>query len=1024
VIFTRYLSYKLPCLTLAFIIAFQINVTRSSAQSFSISPDIRFENFNAGHNFINNYVGNATIDQDGYLWTSSDGIYRFDGINFTRFTNYNNQHHGLKANYSDDLLSDKWGRLWVGNIAGLCYYDRNQNQFKYINSNGADPIKYAFAYCIVKDELWFVCNYGLCKINLRSLEVTRTSLENILDPIKTFPVDDNTLLISSREYYYIYNIPSNTFSRKTLIENNVVIRISDVVRKKDTLWIASNKGLWKTKTINESLQIVPGTVNMIIRSLVFHPADKFKNYLWLATDNGLQVFSTNSGLVTNIFLHDAADPYSIMANSITNLYTDKQENLWICTEKGISLFDYRNQAWKTRLLSFQDQIADDYIRSIKQDLYDSNMVWIASQKRGITLYNWAEKQPVKQINLMKAGTGKPSPDVMDMVQVSKNGWVFLKKNEVISWDALSGIKKSSGKINLPDTVLQSMQFYKLINAGKYGIYILSNRGMFVYHPENNQVENVLLREFKLQALSSYDMINGRYDGEHNIWIASRKGLVKYDILLKKADIYYNRKTTDTLRSNFLNDVIIGKGKIYCAYGEGIHIFDTASKTFESINIFDNIHNPACYTLMLEDGLIWINSNAGLIIFDPIKKTSRIFNIKSTSTPSYSVSSFAAIQKSIVIPFRDAYSYFDPALLLKSFPPSIPVIEDVFVNNLPYNYTIGNSLSLTHNQNNIRFAFTAFDFNNPEKIRFRYQLKGVNKAWIYATGERNANYIQLPPGQYTFVVQSGNEDGTWNDKVKSLQFNIVPAFWQTSIFKALVVIIIALLIVLFFKRRLEGIRKRAGLKQLMAETEMKALRAQMNPHFIFNCLATADGFILQNKKLEASEFLNKFSRLIRMVLENSQHSLIPVHAELAALKLYLQLEQVRHQDMFQYEFDIDEDIEADLVYIPPLLLQPYIENAILHGLRHKTTNDGFLKISLQLKNGHMECVVDDNGIGRVNAAQLNQHMQVSHHSMGLAVTLNRIESIEAIYNRKATVTIIDKPNHSGTLVKITLPVFKK
>jgi LytS/YehU family sensor histidine kinase len=273
------------------------------------------------------------------------------------------------------------------------------------------------------------------------------------------------------------------------------------------------------------------------------------------------------------------------------------------------------------------------------------------------------------------------------------------------------------------------------------------------------------------------------------------------------------------------------------------------------------------------------------------------------------------------------------------------------------------------------------------------------------------------------VQSGNEEGTWNTTAASMHFVINPAFWQTTWFKIAVALLVVTVAFFFIQRRIRSIRKESAMNQLMAETEMKALRAQMNPHFIFNCMATADGFILQNRKLEASEFLNKFSRLIRMVLENSQHSLVPVQKDLEALKIYIQLEQIRHQNKFVYCIDIDPELEQENICIPPLLLQPYVENAIIHGLRHKTDNDGALTVTAELNNDQLNFIIDDNGIGRDQSAVINQNRITSHQSMGMNVTSNRIETIQFIYKKKATVLITDKVNNSGTEVRITVPVFK-
>ena len=148
---------------------------------------------------------------------------------------------------------------------------------------------------------------------------------------------------------------------------------------------------------------------------------------------------------------------------------------------------------------------------------------------------------------------------------------------------------------------------------------------------------------------------------------------------------------------------------------------------------------------------------------------------------------------------------------------------------------------------MRVVFTAFDYSNASDIRFRYKLDGNEEEWSYTGKERGINYVQMPPGNYRLILQSGNSRG-WNEKSTEFSFEIKPAFWQTLWFKMAILTLIAAISFLIVRFRIKNIRKKAAIKQLMAETEMKALRAQMNPHFIFNCMATADGLILQNKKM--------------------------------------------------------------------------------------------------------------------------------------------------------------------------------
>jgi tetratricopeptide (TPR) repeat protein len=190
------------------------------------------------------------------------------------------------------------------------------------------------------------------------------------------------------------------------------------------------------------------------------------------------------------------------------------------------------------------------------------------------------------------------------------------------------------------------------------------------------------------------------------------------------------------------------------------------------------------------------------------------------------------------------------------------------------------------------------------------------------------------------------------------------------------------------QRLEGERAKAALQQRTKELEIQALRSQMNPHFIFNCLNAINRFILSHETEAASDYLTKFSRLMRMIMNHSRHSLITLTEEMEILQLYLNMERLRFKNAFDYEIVVDEGIDADDIRIPPLLLQPFVENAIWHGLMHKEER-GFLSIRMLADEHTLTCIIRDNGIGRKRAAQLKSKSVEKHKSMGLQITAERM-----------------------------------
>jgi hypothetical protein len=225
-----------------------------------------------------------------------------------------------------------------------------------------------------------------------------------------------------------------------------------------------------------------------------------------------------------------------------------------------------------------------------------------------------------------------------------------------------------------------------------------------------------------------------------------------------------------------------------------------------------------------------------------------------------------------------------------------------------------------------------------------------------------------------------------------------------------------------KQQLENEKKQAALQQKTIELEMQALRAQMNPHFIFNCLSSINKFILKNDTDTASDYLTRFSRLIRFGLINSQLSLIPLNDEIEMLRLYLDMERLRFSDSFDYNIIYENTIEPETIYIPPMLLQPFCENAIWHGLMHKEGH-GKLEVIMSVKDGQLQCIITDNGIGRQKAAELKTKSGAKQKSFGLKITTERLalfneeKIIHSFYN---TEDLFDSGgNVAGT--KVTLSI---
>ncbi|MEO7445559.1 MAG: histidine kinase, partial [Ferruginibacter sp.] len=387
-------------------------------------------------------------------------------------------------------------------------------------------------------------------------------------------------------------------------------------------------------------------------------------------------------------------------------------------------------------------------------------------------------------------------------------------------------------------------------------------------------------------------------------------------------------------------------------------------------------------------------------------------------------------------------FMNPSSIPSNLYKPIPVITGIDVFNNPYHsdtaLLLKKVLYLEHFQNFLSIHYSCDSYINENENTYYYKLEGIDTGWVYADKRTTAYYTQVPPGNYHFYVKVANNDGLIGESKQLLALNNIPAWYQTWWFKLLCVVVIISIVYFFYQQRIQkekakGLAKssEARLKQLsaefekqIAETEMVALRAQMNPHFIFNVLNSINKYILVNEGEKASFYLTQFSRLIRQVLENSKSEKVPLEADLQALKLYIEMEKLRFGDQFSYDIKVDKEIDQQFVQLPPLLIQPYAENAIWHGLMQKKEKGHLNIIITSPEINTLKVIIEDDGIGRKEANMLKSKSATKHKSFGMQITKDRIAIVNKLFNMEATIQFDDLENHgiaTGTRVTLNIPV---
>ena len=339
-----------------------------------------------------------------------------------------------------------------------------------------------------------------------------------------------------------------------------------------------------------------------------------------------------------------------------------------------------------------------------------------------------------------------------------------------------------------------------------------------------------------------------------------------------------------------------------------------------------------------------------------------------------------------------------------------------------------TLRLPYFENNIRFEYAGISYKSAGKITYRYRLLGLDTVWRY-TKETFLDYPTLPAGDYDLEIAAINKFGIYSRPV-ALHFAVAAPFWKTTWFYVAVVVTIVSLTWLFVAMRIKAIRFRQQEERLlmrkMSEMEHMALQSQMNPHFIFNCLNSIQQYIFDQDIFSANKYITGFSKLIRATLHNSSQSFISLASEISYLSNYLSLEKLRFKDKMDYSIVIAPEIDPDAVMIPPMLIQPYVENSMRHGLRHKTKGKGYIWIQMELSATHLTIRIEDNGIGREKASRYKTVEHIEYQSKGMTLTAERIGLMNSLYGEGIGVEVIDLKDEAGvamgTRVIMRFPLF--
>ena len=445
-------------------------------------------------------------------------------------------------------------------------------------------------------------------------------------------------------------------------------------------------------------------------------------------------------------------------------------------------------------------------------------------------------------------------------------------------------------------------------------------------------------------------------------------------------------------------------------------------------------------VMDNDRDIWLGTTQGLLKYLPSLGKVQTFTLADgiQSTQFDALAAMKYSDNSLWFGGNNGITIVEPDQIHFLQEPPIVQLTDIRINDLPpealrdeitwaTNLTELKNIHRTYDDNTLSFGFVAIDYSDPTSTQLKYKMDGIDEDWVLLEkgAPGFARYPKMPEGSYTFQILGANSDGVWAKDPYLLKITVDPPYWRTLWFRTLVGTGIFMVISLFFFLWIWRVREKEQLNTRVAENKLAALRAQMNPHFIFNSLNSINGFILGKKTTEASNYLVRFSKLMRMILDFSRQPFVALEEEIELIRLYLEVEGMRLKIPFSYDIRVSEELDPFEVQVPTMVIQPFIENAIVHGLSSKAEGEGRVEVEILEENNQcLKCIIRDNGIGRQKAAAIQAQKGRKHQSHAMEINRERLALLSKGTGMTFTFSVEDLTDNqgapAGTQISMLLP----
>jgi len=913
-------------------------------------------------------VYDACQDQNGFIWFGTDnGVSRFDGKNFKNYT----IEDGLPDNDVLVVKSDLKGRVWFGTFSReICYWYNGKIYNKYNDSMMA---KFNFRqsihhFVVMPDETIYITDL---------FKIYRISNKNeVLDLGSFFPHKKMNQEIATQGLYWFDNQLDIFFDDSLFFFDGIKLNF------------------YKSEKINSTAKFVYGKLTTPGDTPVIKiPYDIIKTFGYLGTPYLLS--STNGAWEIDTIRNKIKEQF-LAGRSISQTIIDKEGIYWFCTV-GEGIFKLASKNSYTIPFPAND--------GFFKEVFSINK-WQNKIYAGLGQSRLAVIQEGKLAQIRNFSSYLPNSlnNIITNRLTSIN--VQSQQNLYLGFDAFLVRYNEKQQIVKPVTAIKSIEISdsnQLLISSSDGVRLLDGLTLNLIHRIYTFRSTVSVFHKSFIYIGT---LNGLYVIKPNGWT---------EFLGEKYPVLQRRIT----------DITLFKDKVWVATNDmGIVLLEDGKPSL-MVNEKIGLGSNNCKTIFTDSNFLWVGTNKGLnrISFENTRIKIQIFNDYDL-LPSNIINAIYADSSEVWVGTPEGITYFKTDAT-NSLSACNLYVEKVNNKIPPAESGKIKTVLLSGSENRLEISFVGISMKAGGEILYHYTLEGLDKEWI-STSNRMVKYASLPPGNYTMKLYAQNKFGL-KSKIILIPVIVSPAFWQTKWFLVLSVVVVAGTFWFLFyirKKNLEKLYERKNrVQQQMNALEQQALQSQMNPHFIFNCLNSIQQFVLTNEPDEANRFLTKFATLIRETLENSTSKYISLKKEIDYLERYLELECLRFGNTFTYNIDLHKNLDAGKIYLPVMLFQPFIENAIRHGIRNRPDTKGEVNIKFFREGDSLIGMISDNGIGRENARKMRSDIHIEYQSRGMELTKKRAAIFNLTKENKIEFVISDvnpeNPEFPGTEIIIKI-----